>query len=53
MRLTFTRVQFCDLAEICPGATRLDGRTLEIAGDTFEEVYRGFLTCLRLSEAEG
>jgi D-amino peptidase len=53
MLLTFARAQFCDLAEICPGTTRLDGRTLEIAGDTFEEVYRGFLTCLRLSEAEG
>jgi D-amino peptidase len=53
MRLTYTRVQFCDLAEVCPGTTRLDGRTLEIAGDTFAEVYRGFLTCLRLSEAEG
>jgi D-amino peptidase len=53
MRITFTRVSFCDLAEICPGTTRLDGRTLEIAGDTFAEVYRGFLTCLRLSEAEG
>jgi D-amino peptidase len=53
LRVTFTRVQFCDLAEVCPGATRLDGRTLEIGGETFAEVYRGFLTCLRLSEAEG
>ena len=53
LRLTFTRVQFCDLAETCPGATRLDGRTLEIGGATFAEVYRGFLACLRLSESEG
>jgi D-amino peptidase len=53
LRLTFTRVQFCDLAETCPGTTRLDGRTLEIAGETFAEVYKGFLACLRLSESQG
>ena len=53
LRLTFTRVQFCDLAEACPGSTRIDGRTLEIAGAAFAEVYRGFLACLRLSELEG
>ena len=53
LRLTFTRVQFCDLAETCPGTTRLDGRTLEIAGETFAEVYKGFLACLRLSESAG
>jgi D-amino peptidase len=52
LRLTFTRVQFCDLAEACPGTTRLDGRTLEVGGATFAEVYRGFLACLRLSEVD-
>jgi D-amino peptidase len=53
LRLTFTRVPFCDLAEACPGTTRLDGRTLEIAGASFAQVYAGFLACLRLSEVEG
>jgi D-amino peptidase len=53
LRLSFTRVQYCDLAETCPGTTRLDGRTLAIAGASFAEVYRGFLACLRLSEAPG
>jgi D-amino peptidase len=53
LRLTFTRVQYCDLAEVCPGTRRLDGRTLEIGGATFAEVYQGFLACLRLSESEG
>jgi D-amino peptidase len=53
LRLTFTRVTFCDLAEICPGVVRLDGRTLEMGGETFAEVYRAFIACLRLSEAEG
>ncbi len=53
LRLTFTRVQFCDLAEACPMTTRLDGRTLEIGGSTFADLYGGFLACLRLSELEG
>jgi D-amino peptidase len=53
MRLTFTRATSCDLAENCPGVRRLDGRTLEIGGATFAEVYEGFLACLRLSEAAG
>lgn len=50
LRLAFTRVQYCDLAEVCPGTRRLDGRTLEVAGDSFLDVYRGFLACLALSE---
>ncbi len=53
LRLTFTRVQFCDVAEACPGAVRLDGRTLEVGGSTFADVYAGFLACLRLSETTG
>ena len=52
LRLTFTRVEFCDRAAGCPGVRRLDGRTLEIPGADFEEVYRGFLACVRLSELE-
>jgi D-amino peptidase len=52
LRLTFTRVDFCDRADGCPGTRRLDGRTLEIRGADFEDVYRGFLTCVRLSELE-
>jgi D-amino peptidase len=53
LRLTFTRVGFCDLAEACPSTTRLDGRTLEIRGESFAGVYAGFLACLRLSESQG
>ena len=49
MRLTFTRVEFCDEAAACPGVSRLDGRTLEITGASFEEVYLTFLACLKLS----
>jgi D-amino peptidase len=50
LRLTFTRVEFCDRAAECPGVRRLDGRTLEIAGHDLLEVYRGFLACTSLSE---
>jgi len=50
LRLTFTRVGFCDLAAACPGTRRLDGRTLEISGGSFAEIYAVFLACLRLSE---
>ena len=52
LRLTFTRAIYCDLAETCPGAVRLDGRTLEIGGETFADLYRGCLTCLRLAESQ-
>ena len=50
LRLTFTRVEYCDLAAACPGARRLDGRTLELRGADFEEIYRAFLVCVRLSD---
>jgi D-amino peptidase len=50
LRLTFTRVEFCDLAAACPGALRIDGRTLELRGADFDEVYRAFLVCVTLSE---
>jgi len=52
LRVTFTRVTFCDLAAGCPGTRRVDGRTLEIAGGSFTELYEGFLTCLRLGSSE-
>jgi len=47
--LTFTRVPFCDAASVYSGARRFDGRTLEIRGDDFVELYRGFLACIELS----
>ena len=53
LRLTFTRVTYCDLAETCPGVVRLDGRTLEMSGASFADVYRTFLACLRLAGSEG
>ena len=53
LRLAFTRVEYCDLAAACPGVGRLDGRTLEITGADFEQVYKTFLACLALSETQG
>jgi D-amino peptidase len=53
LRLTFTHVRFCDLAAAVPAVARIDGRTIEMTGSTFEEVYRSFLACLHLSAAEG
>jgi D-amino peptidase len=53
LRLTFTRVEFCDRAAGCPGVRRLDGRTLEIPGADIHEIYRGFLACASLSELDG
>jgi D-amino peptidase len=47
--LTFTRVPFADAASAHAGAQRLDGRTLEIGGEDFVEVYRGFLACIDLA----
>lgn len=49
LALTFTRVEFCDAASAHSGARRLDGRTVEIRGDDFAELYRGFLACIELS----
>jgi D-amino peptidase len=53
LRLTFTRVEFCDLAAACPGVRRLDGRTLELRGADFDEIYRSFLVCVSLSDGGG
>jgi D-amino peptidase len=50
LRLSFTRVEFCDLAAACPGARRIDGRTLELRGADFEEIYKAFLACVTLSD---
>jgi D-amino peptidase len=52
LRLEFTRVEYCDRAAAV-GFRRLDGRTLEVGGAKFEEVYRGLLACLRCSGSGG
>ena len=53
LRLTFTRVCFCDAAAQAPGVRRLDGRTLEFAADDFRGIYLTFLACLDLAATAG
>jgi D-amino peptidase len=53
LRITFTRAQFCDEAAFCPGVRRLDGRTLQLEGADFEELYRALLAVFKLSELTG
>jgi D-amino peptidase len=53
LRLTFTRVEFCDRAAVCPGVRRLDGRTLEMGGADVAQIYQAFLACVSLSELDG
>jgi len=50
MRLTFTRVCFCDAAAQAPGVRRLDGRTLEFEAEDYERLYTTFLACLDLAQ---
>ena len=50
LRVTFTHVEYCDAAAEAPAARRLDGRTLELNGTAYGEVYRSFVTCMRLAE---
>jgi D-amino peptidase len=49
MRLTFTRVCFCDAAAQAPGVRRVDGRTLEFGAEDYARLYTTFLACLDLA----
>lgn len=49
LHLTFTRVEYCDLAAGTPGAERIDGRSLALGGSSFVAVYRALLACLRVA----
>lgn len=53
LRLTFTRVCFCDAAAQLPGARRLDGRTVEFGADEYEQLYAKFLACIELAATAG
>jgi D-aminopeptidase len=53
MRLTFTRVCFCDAAAQAPGVRRIDGRTLEFGAEDYERLYTTFLACLDLASTAG
>jgi D-amino peptidase len=53
LRVVFTRAHFCDVAETCPGTRRLDGRTIEIGGASYLELFTTFIACLALAETAG
>lgn len=53
LSVTFTRVEYCDRAMGCGSLQRIDGRTVAVKGDSFDEVFRTFLICVRLSALEG
>jgi D-amino peptidase len=50
MRLVFTKTEYCDRASLCPLVTRVDARTIDIAGPDYLTVYRTFLTALDLAQ---
>ena len=48
LRLTFDRPDHCDGPAQCPGVTRLDGTTIEIAPAAWLSVFATFIACLHL-----
>lgn len=53
LRVVFARAHFCDAAETCPGTRRLDGRTMEIGGASYLELFTTLVACLALAETAG
>jgi D-amino peptidase len=49
LRVTFQRPLFADRAQLIPGCSRLDGRTLEWVGDDMRAVYQAFTAMARLA----
>ena len=48
LRVTFGRPNWCDGAAACPGVTRLDGTTIEIAAADWRSVFTTFVACSNL-----
>jgi len=51
LRVVFARSDHCDLAAACPGAVRVDARSVRIETGTYLEAYRRLVACLRLTAA--
>ena len=47
--LSLTNTRRCDAAALCPGAERVDGRTLRIAGGDFLQTFAALETCIELA----
>jgi D-amino peptidase len=50
LKVVFARTHYCDGAAIQCGARRLDGRTVEIAGASYLEVFKTLVASLQLAE---
>jgi D-amino peptidase len=53
LQVAFVRTHYCDAAAAQAGTQRLDGRTIEITGDSYLEVFKTFSACLQLAETAG
>jgi D-amino peptidase len=53
LQVVFVRTHCCDAAATQAGTQRLDGRTIEIAGDSYLQVFKTFAACLQLAETAG
>ena len=53
LEVVFARTHHCDAAATQPGARRLDGRTIEISGESYLQVFRALSATLMLAETAG
>jgi D-amino peptidase len=53
LRIVFHRAAHVDMAELVPGSRRLDGRTIEWAGDDMPAVYKVFRAMTTLAWSAG
>ena len=53
LEVVFVRTHHCDAAAAQPEARRLDGRTIEIGGESYLQVFRALGGTLMLAEAAG
>jgi len=49
LRVVFTRSDYADAAAMCPGAERVDARSVRIDAPRYLDAYRCLLACLRLA----
>jgi D-amino peptidase len=53
LEVVFARTHHCDAAAAQCGARRIDGRTIEIAGASYLEVFKALVASLQLAETAG
>lgn len=53
LEVVFARTHHCEAAATQSGTRRLDGRTLEIAGESYLEVFRTLVASLKMAESAG